>query len=104
VAGAAFHGPDTDCEPDAMRAIRVLTLTAVLFGLAAGCSSSPSSRSSGLDAFQQRQAYAEGLIYQCALTRGLMNPPDFAQLAPLPQSLGILRAAARCRWPSATAG
>jgi hypothetical protein len=58
-----------------MRPYRLLALAALLLWLAASCSSS-TTQTSRAEVLQQRQGDAAALLYQCALTRGLVTPPD----------------------------
>jgi hypothetical protein len=66
-----------------MRPYRLHALVAVFVGLTAGCSSSPPARhatqASRAKVHELREGDAVALIYQCALTRGLVTPPDAAQ-------------------------
>lgn len=58
-----------------MRSWNALAAVALIAGLTAGCSSSSSSTPTGSTLLLEREADAEALIVQCALTSGLMKPP-----------------------------
>jgi hypothetical protein len=58
----------------------LVALVSVLAGLAAGCSSSSSAQMSRAQALMVREGEAPALLYQCALTRGLVEPPDPADV------------------------
>jgi hypothetical protein len=63
-----------------MRTYRLLALSALLLWLAASCSaSSTTTQTSRAEVLQQRQSDAAALLYQCALTRELVTPPDPAE-------------------------